>query len=152
MSFDAESAAPVLATADFKTLGPLAADLDKHLTLRTYLGGYTLSEADEKVWTALRTNKVAIGLVRKGAYANITRWFKFIEDAHPELKEKLNSGKEKRVGGANYNIGLQNTENGVVTRFPPEPRYVLHRNTHRVTLLTLCKWLSSHWSRKGRSP
>lgn len=118
MPFDAEK----IGTADFKTLGPLVADLDKHLTLRTYLNGYTLGEEDEKVWTALRTNKVAIGLVRKGAYANITRWFKFIEDAHPELNQKLNAGKEKRVGGANYNIGLSNTENGVVTRFPPEPR------------------------------
>jgi glutamyl-tRNA synthetase len=122
MSFDAESAAPVLATADFKTAGPVIAELDKYLTLRTYLGGYSLGEADEKVWTALRTSKVAIGLVRKGTYANVTRWFKFIEDAHPELNEKLNAGKEKRAGGANYNIGLSNVENGVVTRFPPEPR------------------------------
>jgi glutamyl-tRNA synthetase len=125
MSFDAESAAPVLAAADFKTIGPLIAELDKHLTLRTYLGGYSLGEADEKVWTALRTNKVTIGLVRKGSYANVTRWFKFIEEAHPELKEKLNEGKAKSTekrGGANYNIGLSNIEDGVVTRFPPEPR------------------------------
>jgi glutamyl-tRNA synthetase len=118
MTFDAEK----IGAADFKTLGPLVADLDKHLTLRTYLNGYSLSQDDEKVWTALRTNKVAIGLVRKGAYTNVTRWFKLIEEAHPELNQKLNAGKEKRAGGANYNIGLSNTENGVVTRFPPEPR------------------------------
>lgn len=125
MSFDAESAAPVLASADFKTIGPLIAELDKHLTLRTYLSGYTIGEIDEKVWTALRTNKVAIGLVRKGSHANVTRWFKFLEDAHPELKDKLEEGKpkvEKKKGGANYNIGLSNIEDGVVTRFPPEPR------------------------------
>ena len=129
MSFDADK----IGAADFKSLAPLAAELDKHLTLRTYLGGYSLSEQDEKIWTALRTNKVAIGLVRKGAYTNITRWFKFIEDTHPELSEKLNAGKEKKSGGANYNIGLSNTENGVVTRFPPEPRCVTLNNGPSLT-------------------
>ncbi|UPK95158.1 hypothetical protein LCI18_006093 [Fusarium solani-melongenae] len=138
MSFDAESAAPVLAAADFKTIGPLIAELDKHLTLRTYLRGYSLGEADEKVWTALRTNKVTIGLVRKGSYANVTRWFKFIEEAHPELKEKLNEGKAKSTekrGGANYNIGLSNIEDGVVTRFPPEPSGFLHIGHAKAALL-----------------
>lgn len=121
-SFDAAVLAPTLATADFKTIEPHLAQLDKFLTLRTYLGGYTLSEADEKVWTAVRSNKVAVGLIRKAGFANAARWFKYIEDAHPEVKEKAAGPKKAdKKGGANYNIGLSNTDNGVVTRFPPEP-------------------------------
>lgn len=122
-SFDPSSAAGVLAKADFKTAGPLLADLDKFLTLRTYLNGYTLGVTDEQVYTALRTNKVTIGLVRKGSLANVTRWFTHIEKFHPEVQEKLNGEKKTtdKKGGANFNIGLTNTEHGVVTRFPPEP-------------------------------
>ncbi|RSL61608.1 hypothetical protein CEP54_006156 [Fusarium duplospermum] len=50
---------------------------------------------------------------------------KFIEEAHPEFKQKLKEAKAKSTekrGGANYNIGLSNIEDGVVTRFSPEPR------------------------------
>lgn len=122
MSMDFDTLAPALAGGDFKSLEPLLLDLEKFLTLRTYLSGYDLSPADKKVWTALRNNKVAIGLVRKGSFASVTRWFNLIEAAHPEVKEEASGGKPKaKKGGANYNIGLPNTENGVVTRFPPEP-------------------------------
>ncbi|CEF76186.1 hypothetical protein FGSG_13819 [Fusarium graminearum PH-1] len=41
-------------------------------------------------------------------YVNITQWFRFLEDTYLKVNEKLSSGKEKRVGGADCNIGLKN--------------------------------------------
>ncbi len=118
--------APSLSTPDFKAVEAVLLELEQHLTLRTYLDGYQLSAADKDTWAALRTNKVANGIVRKGhstTSTNVSRWLSFIEASHPEIQGELKSGeaehKPKRT--ANYSIGLQNTENGVVTRFPPEP-------------------------------
>jgi glutamyl-tRNA synthetase len=120
---DIDATAAAIAGGDFKSLDPVLLELERFLTLRTYLGGYELSDADKKVWTSIRTSKVAIGLVRKGSFANVTRWFSFIEAAHPEVAVDAPAGKatKGKKGGANYNIGLTGTENGVVTRFPPEP-------------------------------
>lgn len=124
--------APAITAADFKSLEPLLLQLEKHLTLRTYLSGYDLSTVDKAAWNALRTSKVAMGTVRKGAFASVTRWFNYLEAAHPELKEEAAGPKKAKAGGANYNIGLPNTENGVVTRFPPEPSSVFGRISFRV--------------------
>ncbi len=115
-----------LSTPDFKAVEAVLLELEQHLTLRTYLDGYQLSAADKDTWTALRTNKVANGIVHKGrstASTNVARWFSFIEASHPEIQEEIKTGQteHKLKRTANYNIGLKNTENGVVTRFPPEP-------------------------------
>lgn len=109
---------------DFRTIEPHLRDLDKHLTLRTYVQGYSLSDADKKIWQTLRGNKVAMGFVRKGSQANITRWFTYLEQAHPELQEETkaaDAGTKAKSQGANYNLALQDTDKGVVTRFLPEP-------------------------------
>lgn len=121
--------APSLSTPDFKAVEAILLELDQYLALRTYLGGYQLSAADKDIWIALRTNKVANGIVRKGSLTNVVRWFSFVEASHPEIQVEIKAAdakaKEKRAAaskaGGNYNIGLKNTENGVVTRFPPEP-------------------------------
>jgi len=128
-SIDLDRLASGLAVTDFKAVEPLLLDLDKYLTLRTYVGGWQLSQADTDIWTALRTNKVAIGTIRKATFANVTRWFTYLETAHPEIqgaakaeKDKVNAKRSAASkAGASYNIGLKDTENGVVTRFPPEP-------------------------------
>ena len=121
-NIDVASLAPKLSVTDYKAVEPLLADLDKFLTLRTYLEGYDLGESEKQAWIALRKNKVAVGIVRKGSLINLQRWFTYIEVTHPELKSEV--AKPKRPAEAktaNYDIGLKDTENGVVTRFPPEP-------------------------------
>ncbi len=114
-----------LAPQDFKTIEPLFRDLDSFLTLRTYLGGYSLSTDDAAVWTTISSNKVALGLVRRSAFQNVTRWFTHLEMTHPEMVAEAKSRRtteSRPAPDANrYSIKLQDTENGVVTRFPPEP-------------------------------
>lgn len=121
--------APHLSTPDFKTVEAVLFELERHLTLRTYISGYELSATDKEIWTAVKIGKVANGILRKGSLTNVGRWFSFVEASHPEIQGEIkaaqNKEKEKRAAaskaGGNYNIGLKNTENGVVTRFPPEP-------------------------------
>lgn len=108
-------------------------ELDAHLTLRSHVVGYSLTGADLAVWGALRGNRVALGGLQK-ASNNITRWYRFIEDSNPWIANAVSNlyaeSQRKRAiasaSGGSYNIGLQNTENGVVTRFPPEPSGYLH--------------------------
>lgn len=112
-------------SGDFRAIEPRLRDLDKHLTLRTYLEGYTPSDLDKKAWQSLRGNKAAIGFIRKNGLPNLTRWFSFLEQTIPDLQEEA-AGKGKVIankGGANYNLALPDTDKGVVTRFLPEPSY-----------------------------
>ena len=118
-----------LSPIDFKSVeGPLH-ELDSHLTLRSYVIGYTLSVADLCVWGAIRGNKVAYAAVKKGSMLNVSRWFRFIDETNPWLAAAVQSlnthAQERKLAkskeGASYDIALPNTEKGVVTRFPPEP-------------------------------
>lgn len=125
-TFAAELSAP-----DFKLVEPYLLQLDKHLTLRSYIDGYALSEADKKIWVALRSNKVTNAFLRRGILVNIGRWFTFIEETYPEIQSEIkvqdDAVKAKKAAlskaGASYNMALQDVEKGVVTRFPPEPSY-----------------------------
>lgn len=116
-------------TLDFKALDPLLQRLDTHLLLRSFIVGYSLSTPDITVWGALRGNRVAVAALKKGSLVNLTRWYRFLEELCPWTSaavEYLNAAaKEKKAAkskeGASYDIALKNTENGVVTRFPPEP-------------------------------
>lgn len=107
-------------SGDFRAIELHLRDLDKHLTLRTHLEGHGLGELEKTTWQTLRANKAAIGFIRRGGLPNLTRWFTFIEQTHPEIHETRSADASKKPG-ANYNLALQDTYKGVVTRFLPEP-------------------------------
>jgi glutamyl-tRNA synthetase len=121
-----------LTAPDFKAVEPLLIALDKHLTLRSYVEGYTISAVDTTIWVTIRSNKVANAFVKRGILANLGRWFAYVEETHPEIQEQIKAKDEAErarkaalsKAGASYNMALQDVEKGVVTRFPPEPSYV----------------------------
>lgn len=104
-------------------------ELESHLTLRSYIVGYTLTITDLLVWGAIRGNKVAYAVVKQGTLLNVNRWFDFVDGTNPWITEALQSlnaqAQEQKAAkskeGASYDIDLPNTDKGVVTRFPPEP-------------------------------
>lgn len=109
--------------------GPMG-ELDAHLTLRSYIVGHGLSDADTTVWRTLRDNRVAHAYIKQGLMVNLSRWFRFIEETNPSFALPLHPARAAKSTdeevpnkdeGGNYDIGLQDTSKGVVTRFPPEP-------------------------------
>src|ERR1700679_3095977 len=84
-----------LAAPDFKAIEPHLIALDKHLILRTFVDGYSLSEADQNIWVTIRSNKVANAFLKKGALPNLGRWFSYIEQSHPEIQEEIKAKDEK---------------------------------------------------------
>ncbi len=104
-------------------------ELDSHLTLRSYVVGYTLTAADIAVWGAIRGNKIAYAAVKKSNLVNVSRWFKFIDETNHWIAtalqalnaeaQEMKTAKSKE--GGSFDIALPDTEKGVVTRFPPEP-------------------------------
>jgi glutathione S-transferase len=114
---------------NLKQIEPALAELDAHLTLRSHIVGYTLTDADTIVWQTLRENRVAYAYIKQSLMPNLCRWFRYIDEVYGKetaLPERTKAEKKvdnKKDEGASYDIGLQGIGDGtgIVTRFPPEP-------------------------------
>jgi hypothetical protein len=133
--------AEALKPLNLKAIEPHLLELDAHLTLRSHIVGYTLTDADTLVWKTLRENRVAHAFIKQNLMKSLCRWFRYIEEAYPQQsvvvvgqgkaeeggKKGAKEGSKGKGGGgnddANYDIGLQDVGDGtgIVTRFPPEP-------------------------------
>ncbi|XP_061621354.1 bifunctional glutamate/proline--tRNA ligase isoform X1 [Phyllopteryx taeniolatus] len=122
------------------------AELNKALSLRTFLVGHTLTLADLSVWAALKghgdwSNK-------DKAFSHVSRWFSFLSSQVPftTLDNKYTSkktpptrpnleAKEKKADVGKF-VELPGAEMGkVVVRFPPEASGYLHIGHAKAALL-----------------
>lgn len=133
-----------MTSLNMKEIEAPLAELDTHLTLRSYISDYRLTTADLVVWGILRSNRVAHAYIKQGLRVNLSRWFSFIEESNPWIASTISDAsaaakpaKDETTidDGASYDIGLQDTSAGVVTRFPPEPSGYLHIGHAKAALL-----------------
>lgn len=117
-----------LGLLDFKAVEPFLFDLNRFLTVRSFVHGHAFSDKDTLLWTAICLNKVALGLIRCSTFVNVTRWYTYVESSYPGAQQAAKARKNESKAGSRdsvqtsrYGIQLQNSQDGVVTRFPPEP-------------------------------
>lgn len=129
-----------LTTPDFKALEIPLRELDNHLSLRSFIVGYSITPADFAVWGAIRGNRVLLSTIKR-QNANAWRWFTLVEALNPWMTQvvaNLNtSARQKRIAdssaGGSYDIGFD--MKNIVTRFPPEPSGYLHIGHAKAALL-----------------
>lgn len=116
-------------------------ELNDHLNLRTYLVGHHYTIADTTVWGALNANNQAVAAIRRNLLPNLVRWFKYIASIDrigkvvQTFKDQVANQKKAKSKESNFEIGLLDTDKGVVTRFPPEPSGYLHIGHAKAALL-----------------
>ena len=141
IEFSSES---IGATTDFKALSAAFDALNHHLTLRSYLVGYSVKLADLAVWGALRGNPIFSKQVKSGAPLGefLTRWYnhisslEYVQVALEELEKARQDVNKSKKDQGSFDIGLKDAVPGqVVTRFPPEPSGYLHIGHAKAALL-----------------
>ncbi|XP_054626517.1 bifunctional glutamate/proline--tRNA ligase isoform X2 [Dunckerocampus dactyliophorus] len=127
-------------------LGVALAELDKALSLRTFLVGHALTLADLSVWAALKSHGDWSN--QNKAFSHVSRWFFFLSSQVPftALDNKYTSKKapptrsssevkEKKADLGKF-VDLPGAEMGkVVVRFPPEASGYLHIGHAKAALL-----------------
>nr|XP_057934786.1 bifunctional glutamate/proline--tRNA ligase isoform X2 [Doryrhamphus excisus] len=127
-------------------LGAALAELDKTLSLRTFLVGHALTLADLSVWAALKSH--ADWSNQNKTFSHVRRWFFFLSSQVPftALDNKYTSMKapptrstsevkEKKADLGKF-VDLPGAEMGkVVVRFPPEASGYLHIGHAKAALL-----------------
>ncbi|KAI8644389.1 tRNA synthetases class I, catalytic domain-containing protein [Parasitella parasitica] len=135
-----------LTTSDFKSLDGTYKELNKYLTLRSYIVGYQVTIADLVIWGALRSSPVFARIVKAkpetlGVY--LVRWYEYITSLDAaeyaltavQKHEKASKGPKANDQGK-FEIGLTEAEMGkVCTRFPPEPSGYLHIGHAKAALM-----------------
>ncbi|XP_055363257.1 bifunctional glutamate/proline--tRNA ligase isoform X4 [Betta splendens] len=119
-------------------------ELDKALSLRTFLVGHSLTLADLSIWAALKGHEE---WPEQGKpFSHVSRWFSFLSSQVPftSVGNKYNA-KKASVAKSNTNekkqdvgkfVELPGAEMGkVVVRFPPEASGYLHIGHAKAALL-----------------
>ncbi|EQL01870.1 glutamyl-tRNA synthetase [Ophiocordyceps sinensis CO18] len=125
-----------LAGKNFSQLDKALAELDLHLTLRTYIVGFRLDPADLAVWATLRANHIALSIV-KNTYKNVLRWYEYVEDSTPWVSKAIaaiaNTSTAKRTKERAEASARDARANG--NTIPPEPSGYLHIRHAKAALL-----------------
>ncbi|XP_034040997.1 bifunctional glutamate/proline--tRNA ligase isoform X3 [Thalassophryne amazonica] len=121
-------------------------ELDKALSLRTFLVGHTLTLADLSVWAALRGHSEWSG--QDKSFSHVNRWFSLLSSQVPFTSVgskytsskappcKSNSEEKEKKQDVGKFVDLPGAEMGkVVVRFPPEASGYLHIGHAKAALL-----------------
>jgi len=122
---------------DMTTLTTIANKIDHHLTLRTFLVGYSISVADWSLWGLIKSSSTFNALLKRAQHPHLSRWFNYIDSLpssklaistlQDQIKNSVKGRSKAGVASVNFDGGLPGAVKGqVVTRFPPEPSGYLH--------------------------